>query len=139
MAAYNKFNIVVENMWQGVHDFRAAGSTLNIYLSNVAPNASTDAVKADIAEIATGNGYTGPQDTQNDLSRAGGTASVSATDITINATGSVGPFRYVIYYNDTPTSPADPLLGWWDNGSSITLSNGESFTVDFGTATMSLT
>ena len=139
MVAYNKFEVTVEDFWSGIHDANATGDTFNIYLSNAAPNAATHQVKADIAEIATGNGYTGPQDTQNDLSRSGGTASVTATDITINATGSVGPFRYVIYYNDTPTSPADPLLGWWDNGSSITLSNGESFTVDFGASTMTLT
>ncbi len=140
MAAYNKFEVTVENMWQGVHDFRAAGHTLNIYLSNTAPNASTHQVKADIAEIGTGNGYTGPVDTQNDLSRSGGTASVSATDITITATGAVGPFRYVVYYNDTPTSPTDPLLGWWDNGTAITLNDGDSFTVDFAAAgTMQLT
>ena len=34
-------------------------------------------------------------------------------------------------YNDTPTAPADPLIGWWDYGSSITLASGETFTVDF--------
>ena len=141
MAAYNKFEVTVENMWQGIHDFRSTGDTCNIYLSNTAPNASTHQVKADIAEIATGNGYTGPVDTQNNLSRSGGTASVAATDITITAAGgSIGPFRYVIYYNDTPTSPADPLLGWWDNGTAITLNDGDSFTVDFAAAgTMQLT
>jgi hypothetical protein len=43
----------------------------------------------------------------------------------------IGPFRYAILYNDTPTSPADPLIGWWDYGSSITLASGETFKVDF--------
>ena len=46
--------------------------------------------------------------------------------------GTIGPFRYAILYNDTPTSPADPLIGWWDYGSAITLADGETFTVDFG-------
>jgi hypothetical protein len=36
-----------------------------------------------------------------------------------------------VLYNDTPTSPADPLVGWWDYGSSITLLDTETFTVDF--------
>jgi hypothetical protein len=46
--------------------------------------------------------------------------------------GSFGPFRYVILYNDTATN--DPLIGWWDYGSSITCNDGETFTVDFGTS-----
>jgi hypothetical protein len=54
------------------------------------------------------------------------------TDLTLTATGSVGPFRYVVIYDDTPTSPADPLVCWYDYGSSITLANGETFVIDFG-------
>ena len=34
--------------------------------------------------------------------------------------------------NDTPAAPADPLIGWWDYGSAITLAAGETFSVDFG-------
>ena len=137
MAAFNKFESFSEELCEGTHNFEAAGHTLNCYLSNTAPNAATHTVKADIAEIATGNGYTGPQDTANDTSRSGGTTSVTGTDITITASGgTIGAFRYVILYNDTPTSPADPLIGWWDYGSSITLNDGESFTIDFDVASM---
>ena len=48
------------------------------------------------------------------------------------AGGSIGPFRYAVLYNDTPVSPANPLIGYWDYGSSVTLASGETFTVDFG-------
>jgi hypothetical protein len=53
-------------------------------------------------------------------------------DITFTATGALGPFRYAVLYDDTPTSPLDPLIGWWDYGSSITLALNEQFVVDFG-------
>jgi len=68
-------------------------------------------------------------------SRSGGTFTLVATDVTFQPTGggSFGPFRYAIVYNDTPTSPADPLIGWFDYGSAIpTLTDPETFVVDFG-------
>jgi hypothetical protein len=61
-------------------------------------------------------------------------------DVVFTASGgSIGPFRYVIIYNDTPTSPADPLVCYYDYGSSITLLDGETFTVDFGASLFTLT
>jgi hypothetical protein len=134
VAAYNKFEDFVEQLGKGVHQLHAAGHTLKVYLSNAAPSASADAVKADLAEISGGNGYTaGGHDTQNDLTETTGTATVSAVDIVITASsGSIGPFQYVVLYNDTPTSPADPLIAWWDYGSALTLLDTETFTIDFG-------
>lgn len=134
MATYNKFQDFVEQLCRGTHDLRAAGHTLNIYLSNTTPSASLDAVKADLAEITNQNGYTAPVDTQQDMTESGGTATVTATDIVITASGgTVGPFQYVVLYNDTPTTPGiDPLIAWWDYGSAVTLQDGETFTIDFG-------
>lgn len=134
MAAYNKFEAFTEHLAEQVHQLDT--HTLKCYLSNTAPSASLDLVKADLAEITGGNGYTaGGHDTQNATSRTGGTTSVTGVDITITASGgSVGPFQYVVLYNDDPTSPADPLIAWWDYGSAITLNSGESFTIDFGTS-----
>ena len=140
MKPYNKFQNFVEDLAKGVHQFHAAAHTLKCYLSNATPDAAADSVKTDLAEISAGNGYTsGGHDTQNDLSESGGTASVTGVNITINASGgSVGPFRYVVLYNDTPTSPADPLIAWWDYGSALTLADGESFTIDFGSSIFTL-
>lgn len=133
MASFTKFEIYSENLCEKVHNLDT--DTLNIYLSNTAPTVSTNAVKSDLAEISTGNGYSGPQDTQNATSRSGGTTSVTGVDITITASGgSVGPFRYVVLYNDTPTSPADPLIGYWDYGSAITLADTQQFATDFGSS-----
>lgn len=139
MAVFNKFHDFVERLGQGVHDFRNTGHVLRVYLSNATPNAATHAVKADIAEIAAGNGYTaGGQSITNNWSESGGTGSLTGTDVTWTASGgSIGPFRYVILYNDTAAN--DPLIGWWDYGSSITLADGETFTVDFGSTILTIT
>lgn len=140
MATYNKFQQFVEDLGKGVHQLHAAGHTLKAYLSNATPDAALDAVKADLAEITNENGYAAPQDVQNDYTESGGTGTLTGTDIVITASGgTVGPFRYVVIYNDTPTSPADPLVCWWDYGSSITLQDGETFTIDFGASIFTLT
>lgn len=140
MAAFNKFNQFVEDLGLGIHDFRAANDVLRVYLSNAVPSASLDLVKADLAEIAGGNGYTTPgADVQNDQSETGGTLTVTGVDVTWTASGgSIGPFQYVVLYNDTPASPLDPLIGWWDYASAVTLLTGESFTVDFGASIFTL-
>lgn len=132
-APFVKFEVFSENLSEKVHNLDT--DTVRIYLSNTAPNVATHQVKADVAEIATGNGYAGAVDTQNATSRAGGTTSVTGVDVVVTASGgTIGPFRYVILYNDTPTSPADPLIGYWDYGSSITLNDLETFTTDFGSS-----
>jgi hypothetical protein len=140
MAAFNKFDSHVQALAEGVHQYQAAGHTFKAYLSNATPSASADSLKADLAEISTFNGYTsGGHDIQNDTSRSGGTLSVTAVDIVLTATsGGIGPFRYVVIYNDTPTSPADPLVGWYDYGSAITIADGETFTIDFGSSLFTL-
>ena len=131
MASFVKFEVFSENLSEKVHNLDS--DTLAIYLTNTAPTVATNAVKADLAEIATGNGYTGSQDTQNSTSRSGGTTSVIGVDVVITASGgTVGPFRYVVLCNTTAAS--SPLIGYWDYGSSITLQSGETFTTDFGSS-----
>ena len=128
MAAYNKFQDFSEQLVRGTHNF--ASNVFKVYLTNDTPSASADAVKADLAEISAGNGYTaGGATTTITISETTGTTTVSGTQASWTATGSVGPFRYAVLYNDT--SASDNLVAWWDYGSSVTLANGESFTVKF--------
>jgi len=139
VVAYNKFESFVEELVKGTHNFDAAGHTIECYLSNATPSASLDSVKADLAEITNENGYAAPQDAQNSISRSGGTESVIGVDIVITASGgTIGPFRYVVLQNTTPASPLDPLIAWWDYGSALTLQNGETFTINFGTEMFTL-
>lgn len=134
MAAYNKFQDFVEQLLLAKHDFSAAGHVFKVYASNAAPSASLDAVKADLAEITAVNGYpSGGTDIQNSVSETTGTATVACVDVVWTAAGgSFGPLQYVAVYNDTQTSPADPLVAWWDYGSAVTVNDTETFTVDFG-------
>lgn len=140
MPPFNKYQQFAEDLANQVHDLIGTQHTLKAMLSNTAPNAATHQVRADASEISAGNGYTaGGVDIDNDGTESGGTTTVTAVDKTITASGgTIGPFRYVIIYNDTPTSPADPLVGWYDYGSSITLQDGESLTIDFGASLLTL-
>ena len=139
MAAAVKFQKFVRDLGLGVHNLDTGA--LKVYLTNAAPNAATHTVKADLADISADNGYVaGGADITGVYAESGGTGTLTATDVTFTATGgAVGPFRYAILYNDTPTSPADPLIQYWDYGSAITLADGETFTVDFGASVLTLT
>ena len=135
MATFNKFQAWTEHVTEGVHDHSA--DTLKVMLTNTAPIAS-NSVKANLTEISAGNGYTagGTQATVSSSSQTSGTYKLVLADVVFTASGgTVGPFQYAVLYNDTPTSPADPLIGWWDYGSARTLQSGESFTVDFNAST----
>lgn len=133
MAAYNKFEQFILDLGLGVHNLN--DDLLKVYLSNAAPSVSADLIKTDVLEIGAGNGYTaGGEDAQNTYTEATGTGSCIGVDVVWTAAGgTIGPFQYVILYNDTPTGPIDPLIAWWDHGSAVTLQIAETFTVDFGT------
>ena len=130
MALYQKFDQFVEDLAKKVHNLNS--DTLKVMLTNTAPSAA-NTVLANITEITPGNGYSagGSAATFVSGAQSSGTYKLVLNDVTFTASGgSIGPFRYVVLYNDTPTSPADPLIAWWDYGTSITLTNGNSFTVD---------
>ena len=128
-SSFNYFDTFQEDLGLGYHDLNA--DTLKIYLSNTAP-VVTNSIKADIAEIGAGNGYSaGGVDTTNTMSESSGTATIAAVNSSITASGgSIGPFQYCILYNDTQTSPADPLIGWWDYGSALTLNDGDQLNIN---------
>ena len=137
MAVFNKFNQFVEDLGLGVHNLDTG--LLKVYLTDAVPSASLDLIKTDLAEIAAGNGYVaGGVDVVGVWTETAGTASLAGTDVVWTATGAIGPFRYVVLYNDTPTAPLDPVIGWWDYGSSISLAIGETFTTDFGATILTL-
>jgi hypothetical protein len=141
MAAFVKYNCFVEHLAEKVHNLGA--DSLKLMLTNRAPVVATDTLRADAAELATANGYTSGGNVAAILSsaQAGGVYTLALGDPAtwIASGGSVGPFRYAILYNDTPTAPLDPLIGYWDYGSSITLLVGETIVADFGASALTLT
>ena len=141
MVAATKFQAFVENVAEKEHNLGA--DTLKIMLVNSPAPVATNSVKADLTEIGAGNGYTagGTAITITASSQTSGTYSLVGNDVVFTAAGgTIGPFRYAVMYNDTPTTPhADPLIQFWDYGSSVTLNDTETFTVDFGTNILTLT
>jgi hypothetical protein len=130
VASYQKHQDFVEQVLKGVHNF--SSHTLKMSLHNTAPTV-TNTVFANLTEISAGNGYSAGGATLDSvtLSETTGTAKVVVADEVVTASGgTIGPFRYVEFYNDTPTSPADPLICFFDYGSSITLNDTETFTAD---------
>jgi hypothetical protein len=144
MATYNKANIFVEDLANGVHNL--SSNTLKLGLTNTSPNAADTDVNTSLSpdriistsnadEIASGNGYTegGEALTITTNSQSGGTYTLAANQIVWTATGgTIGAFRYVYLYNSSAGAAGTrPFISWWDYGSSITLNAGETFTVKF--------
>jgi len=129
MAAFTKFHCFVADKHNGKHNL--ASDTLKVMFTNTAP-VLTNAVKTDIAEITPAANYAAGGVTLSVTSstQTTGTYKLILPDQSFTATGgAVGPFRYVVVYNDT--SATDPLIGYVDYGGAITLADGEKIDFDF--------
>lgn len=127
MAVFNKFNSFVAELANGTHNLGT--NQLVVALSNVAPTAS-NTVLTNITQIAYTN-LSARNVTTTSSAQTGGLYKLILVNLVLTASGAVAPFRYVVIYNDTPTSPADPLIAWFDYGTTITMADAETFTVDF--------
>jgi hypothetical protein len=134
MATFNKFNLFTQDLTEGVYNFKSGGQTFAVMLTNTLPVA-TNHLYGDVSagELTTTGGYTvgGITSAMSD-STASGVEKVLATNVTWTGSGAgMGPFRYVIIYDQTPTTPLKPLVAWYDYGSSISLALADTFTVAF--------
>jgi len=144
MAVFNKLNGFVEHLSEGVHNL--GSDQLVLALSNVAPASETTPPSSTTAGCVLANvtqiSYTdlSTRDiTTTSSAQSSGTYRLVLDDLTLSSTGTVGPFRYIYLYNTTPTSPADPLIGYFDYGANLTLNTGESLTIDFDQASGAIT
>lgn len=129
MASYNKFNAASENLVESIN-LNSDAIVLGLCAAGSAPVA-TNSVLADLTVISYTN-LSSRSVTTSSSSQTSGTYKLILTDLTLTASGgSVAAFRYVVLWDDTPTSPADPLLGWYDYGSALTLADTETLLVDF--------
>lgn len=129
MASYNKHNQFVEDTYEKVHDLDSDQHVVALTAAANAPVA-TNSVLADLTQVSYTN-LSSRNVTTSSGSQTSGTYKLVLADLVLTASGAVATFRYVDLYNDTPTSPADPLIAWWDYAANVTLASGETFTVDF--------
>jgi hypothetical protein len=136
MATFTEPDVLSEDIANKIHDFNS--DTFRWVLSNTAPAVGTTFLLSNITQISTGGGYTQMTDgaggltTTLSFSRSGQTTTVSGTQVVLTASGAVGPFRYLILVNDTPTSPLNPVVGWLDHGSAVTMAATDTYTIPAG-------
>ena len=129
MATYNKIEIFVEDLAEGIHDLDTDQLTVALTAAASAPVA-TNNVLADLTEISYAN-LSARNITLTSSAHTTGTYKLTLTDLVLTASGAVATFRYVAIYNDGTTGKVNPLIAWYDHGSDVTLANGETFTIDF--------
>jgi hypothetical protein len=130
MATYNKFNAFVADLANGVHNFASDQISVALTAAANAPVAG-NSVLADLTTVALTN-LASANVTTTSSTQTSGTYSLVLVDPTLTASGgSVGPFQYIVFYNNS--AAGDPLIAWYDYGSEITLADGESLAVNIDT------
>lgn len=130
MASYNKFDAFVANLANGAVNL--GSDSLNVILTNTLP-LRTNSAYADVSggELPTGSGYIhgGAHAVEVSSGQAGGLYKLVLMGTSWLASGgSIGPFQYAVLYD---TAGGQDLIGWWDNGTPITLTDGKAFIVTF--------
>lgn len=130
VSSFNKFQSFVADLANGVHNLGA--DTIKAALTNTAPVA-TNTTLSNITQISAGGGYSTGGFT---LTASGRTSTQTSglyklilADYTFTATGTVAAWRYIVLYNDSAAS--DNLIGWYDYGTTLNMTNGEQFIFDF--------
>lgn len=132
MATFQVVDEFVNNL--GTKKIDLSADTFKWFLTNSTPTKAGTQVKGDLTPITEENGYAEWAPTTGWDETGSGTGvwrfNVGADKVWTASGGSFGPFRYAVLYDDTPSSPADPVVGYVDYGSSISVNVGETFTLD---------
>ncbi len=132
MASYGKFEQTVEDWMEGVYTASTDQFTVALTTNANAPVAS-NSVLANLTEISYTN-LSSRDITTNSSGQTSGTFTQLFTDLVLTASGAVATFRHIVIYDNTPSSPLDPLLARFDFGSDLTLASSETLTIDWTTS-----
>lgn len=129
MPTFTMVNTFSQRLANGGHNLNS--DVLKLVLTNTAPSAGNSQL-SDITQISNGNGYTtgGLTVANTEVVLDGSESSLVGDAVEWTASGgTIGPFRYWALYNDTQTG--DPLIGFWDNGGTLTVSDGGKVKIRF--------
>jgi hypothetical protein len=133
MATFTRPDILSENIANKVFDFDT--DSFRWALSNTAPVLGSTFLLSNVTQIASGGGYTQVTDGAGGLvpvlsfAPTGQVTTVSGSQVVLTASGPVASFRYLYLIDDTPTSPLNPVVGWIDHGSVVTMAVDDTYTV----------
>ncbi len=132
MASYNVTKLFAEDIAEGVHDLDTDQLTVALTTQAEAPVAA-DALLASITPINYAN-LSSRDITLGASGHSSGTYKLELNNLVLTASGAVATFRWVAIYNFGTAVKTNPLMGFYDHGSDVTLANGETFTIDFSDA-----
>lgn len=124
-VSFTKINSFVENLAEKQIDL--SGNGLTVALTNTAHTAAWDEL-ADLTQVSYTN-LSSRVCTVSSSSQTDGTYKLVLADLTLTATGAVGPFQYIYLYDDNSTN--DKLIGYYNYGSAVTLASGDTFIINF--------
>jgi len=124
-TSFTKINSFVENLAEKLIDL--SGAALTVALTNTGHTAAWDEL-ADLTEVSYAN-CSSRVITVSTSAQTSGTYKLVCADLTLTASGAVGPFQYIYIYDDGSTG--DKLIGYYDYGSAVTMASGDTFKIDF--------
>lgn len=131
MAAFTVVTSLKEALAEGIHNLSTGALKVALCAAANAP-VITDSELGDLTAVSLTNLADDTLTTTSSGLDSTTYELVIADKVLTASGGSVGPFRYVVVYDDTATS--DELIGFVDYGSDLTLADGETLTLNFDDA-----
>lgn len=132
-VSFTKVNSFVQYLC--TEDIDLDGGGLTLALSNSAINATATSISG-VTQIGYGR-LSSRVIVTTTASQTAGTFKLCATDHVLTASGTVPTWRYAAIYDNSSTN--DRLIAIYDNGSTVSMTNSDTFTFNFSSANGLLT